>query len=378
MQLPDNDDAHRADEHARIGTKLHTEKALENAIRHYSRALELEPDLAWVWANRGWARFQDGDSDGALVDLDHAIKLDPEFVPTYGYRAWVRVRVDDFSGAIADSTLVAERFPDDPQSYVARGWIYWTSGKIDRAWDDSTFAIELDPRFVPGYVVRAWTLAVKGNVGDALKECNKALEIAPQNDQAFGIRGQIALDQGDTQDAITNFTKALTLNSQDGWHRYRRAVAYYCLSRWKEAVVDFRQAGRIAWSDPTLRDYANLREWMTDFRQGRASQNEKSWRTYLERRKTSLKGDWFRRVADFMVGCNSETDLLSASSAHPQLKTERLCQACFHIGIRRRTQGLSGAAIEAFRDCIGTGIQGYFEIPMARAELKTLNNSPAK
>ena len=41
----------------------------------YSAALQLNPDLAFCYSNRGVARSQSNDLDGAVKDLTHAISL---------------------------------------------------------------------------------------------------------------------------------------------------------------------------------------------------------------------------------------------------------------------------------------------------------------
>ncbi len=48
------------------------------AIADFSRAIELQPDLAEAYAGRGTAKNASGDADGALADLQKALELDPK------------------------------------------------------------------------------------------------------------------------------------------------------------------------------------------------------------------------------------------------------------------------------------------------------------
>ena len=53
----------------------------DEKLRCYSEAIRLDPDFADAYANRGAARRQKGDLDGALKDLDEAIRLNPDYPP---------------------------------------------------------------------------------------------------------------------------------------------------------------------------------------------------------------------------------------------------------------------------------------------------------
>ena len=49
------------------------------AIENYTKAIELDPDLAEAYNDRGLAKANLGDLEQALVDFDQAIELDPDY-----------------------------------------------------------------------------------------------------------------------------------------------------------------------------------------------------------------------------------------------------------------------------------------------------------
>jgi tetratricopeptide (TPR) repeat protein len=58
----------------------------DEKLRCYSEAIRLDPDFADAYANRGAARREKGDLDGALKDLDEAIRLNPDYTLMWGFR----------------------------------------------------------------------------------------------------------------------------------------------------------------------------------------------------------------------------------------------------------------------------------------------------
>jgi len=50
---------------------------LERAIPEFNRAIELDPQLAMAYANRGLALLRHGKDSQAEQDIGHALALDP-------------------------------------------------------------------------------------------------------------------------------------------------------------------------------------------------------------------------------------------------------------------------------------------------------------
>ena len=64
-------------------TRKKKDKHCEKAIRHYTEALKLNPDLWFAYYNRGLAYAEKGDFDTAIKDYNKAINLEPEDAGTY-------------------------------------------------------------------------------------------------------------------------------------------------------------------------------------------------------------------------------------------------------------------------------------------------------
>jgi hypothetical protein len=75
---------------------------LDEQLRLFSRAIQLEPDFAEALNNRGAVRAGKGDLAGALEDLNEAIRLLPDDPTAFSNRGNVRKRMGDLKPAIAD------------------------------------------------------------------------------------------------------------------------------------------------------------------------------------------------------------------------------------------------------------------------------------
>jgi len=103
--------------------------------------------------NRGIARFEKGETDGAISDFTKAIKKRPRYGMAYYYRAMAYSRKKEYDQAIADYTKAIEI---DPQrfavAYAERALIYYVKKEYDKAWEDvhkaESLGVEVRPQFL--------------------------------------------------------------------------------------------------------------------------------------------------------------------------------------------------------------------------------------
>lgn len=92
----------RAQELLREGTEKVAQGQHQEAIKKYTRAIELMPDFAQAYTFRGSARFDLGDWEGAYDDYTKAIEIDPTYAEPYDFRGRVRLFWYDEEGACED------------------------------------------------------------------------------------------------------------------------------------------------------------------------------------------------------------------------------------------------------------------------------------
>lgn len=94
--------------------------------------------------NRGMARQDADDLDGAMSDYTEAIALNPEYPALYVQRADAYAEIDDLPLAIKDMTRAIELVSDDADHFATRGAFYAETGERTLAEADYHKALELE------------------------------------------------------------------------------------------------------------------------------------------------------------------------------------------------------------------------------------------
>src|SRR5262245_52849608 len=94
--------------------------------------------------------------DRAIADYTTAIQLKPDYAEAYNDRGFAYYLKGDFERAIADFTRAIELRPNYPRAYNSRGVVYMTGGYgAAKSVPDFDRAIELQPDFRYAYINRA-------------------------------------------------------------------------------------------------------------------------------------------------------------------------------------------------------------------------------
>lgn len=85
-----------------------TEPGYQNVVRDLARVIELEPDFAFAYYNRGTVYAISNDLHAALVDLDKAIELDENIAEAWYNRGLVNVMLNRMDDAFRDLSRAGE------------------------------------------------------------------------------------------------------------------------------------------------------------------------------------------------------------------------------------------------------------------------------
>jgi ankyrin repeat protein len=123
-------------------------KMLGKAIADFTKAIQLKPDYAEAYYERGSTKFlaDVGDVRGAFADFTRAIQLKPDYAFAYSNRASARMHWKDFDGAIADYTKAIELRSDVKwlaNFFDARGRIKGLKGDLAGEAADRAEAVRL-------------------------------------------------------------------------------------------------------------------------------------------------------------------------------------------------------------------------------------------
>jgi tetratricopeptide (TPR) repeat protein len=110
------------------GVAFKRQGQLGRAIRDYSEAVTLDPNLFIAWHNRANAFFLIGEFGKAIKDYNQAINLKPDFAEGYNGRGNLRRAVGNFDRAFKDYDSAVMFAPGNAKFYADRGLAYDRKG----------------------------------------------------------------------------------------------------------------------------------------------------------------------------------------------------------------------------------------------------------
>ena len=234
--------------HSRGMQKFYEQEYAE-AIKHFNKAIETNPDDAENYIQRAHSKSRLRDHEGAIQDFNQAIVLNPIDAETYKIRGDAKGRLGDKSGKIKDY-MQALKIEPNANTYSILGHIKQSDGDLEGAIEYFTEVIKLKPNEPYGYNIRArakkrmgdyagaiedFTQAIKSNpdaawwpyydrakvkhktkdYAGAIDDCNLAIELEPDVSYAYSLRGKIKVDLEDYAGAIEDYTQAIKVSLGD-------------------------------------------------------------------------------------------------------------------------------------------------------------------
>lgn len=295
QQIVEEDKVFLSNLKLREGNKYRDEGNHKQAEKLFTEAIDLNPDNALAWHNRGWAYIEQKRYKQALTDFNKASELRPNSELPYFGRGWVYNQRKEYAAAIKEYDKVIELNPKYAIAWNNRGAAKSWLNHMREAIADYDKAIELNPRYAKAYenrgkaygalgnneqsaadlqkaeritnsnkgadkiIEEAEALCKDGKFSEALELYNQAAEIYPDNQFVFVNRGNIYNDHlRDYDAAIADYNKTIELNPKFSWPYLNRALALGRLNRWEEAIADY---GRAIELDQNYASAYNGRAW---------------------------------------------------------------------------------------------------------------------
>lgn len=179
---------------SKLFAEAYNEKDYKKQIELYTKLIDLDPNLAPAYFNRGCAYYNLAKYDNALNDFNNAIELNPT----------------------------------DPNGYSNRGAIYVNLGNDVAALRDYNRALEIDPNHAASFNNRANVYLRQRKIKQAMADIRQAFKIKNENANAdqYDTRGCIYFEMQEYDSAIKDFTKAIELNPIKKEFYENRAKAY--------------------------------------------------------------------------------------------------------------------------------------------------------
>ncbi len=290
--------------------QLSSPKTLKESIKYFTQVIQMKPNEANAYYQRGLANYKLDNKQAALEDFTQAIKIKPENSDAYYQRGLVHYSLDDYSTAVNDYTQAIKLNPSFAEAYLERGRAidgkYYT--KDERAIADYTRAIELNPKLAEAYYRRSlhrWSDKDfnKEDSWMVLQDLNKAIELNLNCDAAYyrrifarqvwnrdwnkGSEQQLVKDNlkdlaqiikinpdwelfgeepfagneclsKDRQAQIENLSEKIQITTNGGNTYYSRGFVYFKARDEQKAIKDFTQAIQLNSQDSHAYYYRGL------------------------------------------------------------------------------------------------------------------------
>jgi tetratricopeptide (TPR) repeat protein len=117
------------------------------AIADYNHVLELYPQDAAAFNNRGNAQAGLGEWQGAIADYLEAVKIAPDFALARSNHALALYQTGQVAEAIQKLKFLARKYPQFPDVRAALTAALWVAGKRGEAESNWVAAAGLDSRY---------------------------------------------------------------------------------------------------------------------------------------------------------------------------------------------------------------------------------------
>lgn len=193
------------------GNVLHALQRFDDALACFDKALAIKPDLAEAWSNRGNALTEIERYEEAVASYDKAIALNPNFADAFANRGHALKELRRFDEAVGSCDRAIALKPNSSDALSNRGFALHELKRLDEALASFDQALAINPRLAAAWLGRGNVLLNANLVADAFAAYNQALAIRPVY---FKVLLQIAAcyrKQGDIKAAITYYDKALAI-----------------------------------------------------------------------------------------------------------------------------------------------------------------------
>lgn len=134
-----------------LGAVLLGQGKLQDAIESYDKAIQIKPDFAEAYSNRGIALKEIGQLDEAVESYDKAIQIKPDFADAYSNRGNALKELGRLDEAVTSCDKAIQIKPDFADAYGNRGNALQAQGLLDEAVVSYDKAIQINPDDAKAY-----------------------------------------------------------------------------------------------------------------------------------------------------------------------------------------------------------------------------------
>lgn len=233
------------------GLNLCRENKCEESLSKYRKAVEIDPDAAYVHINWGSALHELGNNDNKVrskmyelsgLQYEKASQINPQLAATYVN--WGNLLHDQKRYREAEKKLRLALTDPAFKSYAANSLalVLEDQNKTSEAIEMYEAAIRDKPGLTIPYVNVSQLLGKQDRYKDGYAKLEEAASIDPRAFEVYWAWGLLLSNEGKYDQAITKYKTAVRLNPGFDELHVKWGANLYALKDYKEAETHFRQA----------------------------------------------------------------------------------------------------------------------------------------
>lgn len=212
------------------------------AVAAYTVCISLRPEEAICYVSRGTAYGDINQTEDALSDLKKAQELDPDFWAVFLNRGAVHLARKEFTAAEADFKKVIELRPQLPGPHHNLSMVYEAQKRYADSEAEATAAISIDDGYFKAYSTRAIARLQLGNPTGAMADFRRVIELdqdPTKQAEAWKQIGLIHHRANQSAEALTAYDNSIAANDADPDTHRLRAETLLALNRDQDAIAAF-------------------------------------------------------------------------------------------------------------------------------------------
>jgi tetratricopeptide (TPR) repeat protein len=170
---------------------LDKEGQVDEAIPHFEKALQIQPDYAEAYINLGNCLYRQGRMDEAIAHYQKAVEIKPDDVEAHSNLGGALLQKGKAGEAVAHLQKALQINPNFAGTRCNLGLSFFLLGRMGEAISQYQKALEIQPDYAEAQKSLAWILATCPQA--ALRNSEKAVELARQANVQTGGENPIML-----------------------------------------------------------------------------------------------------------------------------------------------------------------------------------------
>ena len=231
--------------HYHLALLLDKRGAVEEAMEHYRRALEIKPDSAEARSGLAQALVRREKFAEAVEHYRRVLQIRPDDSATHVNLANALVAQGRAQEALQHYQQAAAIDPANGNAYFNLGNMFARMGQAEKARQSYSDAVRVQPGHSDAHFSLANALVNQGRIDEAVPHYQAAMKYRPDFAEAYHNLGRVLAAQGQLEKAIDHFRQALAIQPDFAEAHASLSQALAEQGRTDEAFWHHREAVRI-------------------------------------------------------------------------------------------------------------------------------------